>query len=121
MPPRPLPTLLFAIACGAVAWLCLTPAETLPPVSLWDKIEHALAYLGLTLFGVWAFPRRLTRLATGLFCGGVAIEILQTLMGWGRQGDPADALANTVGIAAGLLLTLAIRERIKVKSPARGE
>lgn len=121
MLPRPLRIAAFVLACLVIGWLSLAPTSALPSVTLWDKIEHATAYFGLTAIGAWAFPRRLTQLAAGLFLGGVGIEILQSLMGWGRQGDPADALANTVGITAGLLLTLAIRELIKVKSPARGE
>lgn len=121
MVPRPLRIAAFVIACGVIVWLSLAPTSALPSVTLWDKFEHAGAYLGLTLIGVYAFPRRLTRLAAGLFFGGVGIEISQSMMALGRQGDPADALANTAGIAAGLLLTLAIRELIRVKSPAGGE
>lgn len=121
MVPRPFRIAVFVTACGVIAWLSLAPTSALPQVSLSDKIEHLIAYGGLTLIGAYAFPQRLSRLASGLFAGGVGIEILQTLTALGRQGDPADALANTFGIAVGLLATLAIRERIKVKSPAGGE
>jgi VanZ family protein len=118
---RPFRIALFGLACLAISWLSLAPAQALPGVTLWDKVEHAGAYMALTLLGAWAFPHRLTRLAAGLFAFGVGVEILQSMMGLGRQGEPADALANTVGIAGGLLLTLAIRERIRVKPPAGGE
>ncbi len=121
MLPRPLRIAVFVLACLVVGWASLAPSSALPSVTLWDKVEHLTAYFGLAVIGAYAFPRRLTRLAAGLFGGGVGIEIAQSLMGWGRQGDPADALANTFGIALGLLVTLAIRELIKVKSPARGE
>lgn len=121
MVPRPLRIAVFALACGVIAWLSLAPTSALPEVSLSDKIEHTIAYFGLTLLGAFAFPLRLSRLAAGLFLAGVGIEILQTVMALGRHGDPADALANTLGIALGLLTTLAIRELLKVKSPARGE
>lgn len=121
MVPRPFRIAPFGLACFAIAWLSLAPSQVLPGVTLWDKVEHTGAYMALTLLGAWAFPHRLAWLATGLFGFGVGLEILQSMMGLGRQGDPADALANTVGIAAGLLLTLAIRELIKVKSPAGGE
>jgi VanZ family protein len=122
MVPRPLRIAVFAVACCVIGWLSLAPTTTIPGLfTLWDKIEHAVAYLGLALIGAYAFPRRLTRLAIGLFFGGIGVEILQSTMGLGRQGDPYDALANTIGIATGLMLTLAIRERIKVKAPAGGE
>lgn len=121
MVPRPLRIAPFVLACLVIAWASLAPTTALPSVSLWDKVEHLAAYFGLTALGAYAFPRRLSRLAAGLFGGGVAIEIAQSLMGWGRQGDPADALANTFGITLGLLVTLALRGLIKVKSPAGGE
>lgn len=121
MVPRPLRIAVFGLACLVVIWTSVAPSTVLPTVTLWDKWQHLIAYGGLTLLGAFAFPSSLTRLATGLFCGGVALEILQSVMGQGRQGDPADALANSLGIALGLLATLAIREGIRVKSPARGE
>ncbi|MDP1739068.1 MAG: hypothetical protein Q8L23_16695 [Caulobacter sp.] len=121
MVPRPFRIAPFGLACLAIAWLSLAPAQAMPGATLGDKFEHAGAYMVLTLLGAWAFPQRLTRLAAGLFAFGVGVEILQSMMGLGRQGDPADALANTVGIAGGLLATLAIRELIRVKSPAGGE
>lgn len=102
--------ILFALACGVIAWLSLSPSQTLPQgLTFWDKAEHALAYLALTLLGAWAFPGRLGRLAVGLFLAGVGVEILQSTMGFGRQGDPFDAVANSTGIAVGLAVALAAR------------
>lgn len=121
MIPRPLRIAAFVLACGVIAWLSLSPTTALPQVSMSDKIEHAIAYFALTLVGAYAFQPRLVRLAIGLFLGGGGVEILQASMGLGRNGDPADAVANSLGIAAGLLVTLAIGELIKVKSPAGGE
>lgn len=121
MIPRPLRIAVFGLACLVVTWGSLTPVTALSSVSLWDKAEHLTAYLGLAVIGAAAFPAGLARLGIGLFCGGVALEILQSIMGLGRQGDPADVLANTIGLAAGLLAALAIRDLIRVKSPARGE
>ncbi|RYF95676.1 MAG: hypothetical protein EON95_00420 [Caulobacteraceae bacterium] len=108
--PVPFRIALFAVACCVIAWLSLSPVEDLPQgLTFWDKAEHALAYLGLALLGAWAFPARLGRLAVGLFLGGVGVEILQSTMGLGRQGDAWDALANSTGIAVGLGLALALR------------
>ena len=105
MVPRSLRIAAFLVACGVIAWLSLAPTTALPEVSLSDKIEHAIAYFGLTLIGAYAFPPRLSWLATGLFLVGVGIEILQSVTALGRQGDPADAVANSLGIAAGFRLT----------------
>ena len=108
--PTPVRMALFALACGVIAWLSLSPTEALPQgLTFWDKAEHALAYLALSLLGAWAFPGRLGRLAVGLFLGGVGVEILQSTMGLGRQGDPFDAVANSTGIAVGLLIAILVR------------
>jgi len=37
------------------------------------------------------------------------VEVLQSTMGLGRQGDALDAVANSTGIAIGLLIALALR------------
>lgn len=119
--PRPLRLAVFIAACATIVWLSLTPTTALPSVNMWDKVEHAGAYCVLALLGAWAFPMRLWRLAAGLFALGVGVEIAQSVMGLGRQGDLLDALANSVGIASGLGLARLLGELPMVKSPARGE
>lgn len=119
--PRPLRIAVFLAACATIAWLSVAPNTAVPSVSMWDKLEHAGAYLGLTLLGVWSFRAAPWRLAGGLFALGVGLEIAQATMGWGRSGDVLDALANSVGIALGLGLARLVGERLMVKSPARGE
>lgn len=121
MIPRFLRIALFVAACAVIVWLSVAPTTALPSVTLWDKFEHAGAYFGLALLGSWAFPGRVWRLAIGLFLLGVGVEIAQATMGWGRTGDPLDALANTVGVALGMGLARLIGERLMVKSPAPGE
>lgn len=116
-PPAPLRIGLFALACGVIAWLSLSPAETLPTVNLWDKAEHALAYLALGLIGAWAFPNRLGWLAVGLIAFGVLIEVGQATMGLGRQGDLLDAIANSLGVAIGIGLATAYRRFTRRAAP----
>lgn len=108
MIPRPIRLVLFVLACLTVLYLSLAPTTAIPSVTLWDKIEHATAYFGLSVLGVWAFPARMWRVAIGLWLGGIVVEILQATMGWGRDGDPLDALANTIGVMAGIALALLI-------------
>ena len=121
MIPRPLRLVLFIAACATIVWLSLAPAKSLPGVNMSDKLEHAAAYGVLALLGAWAFRARSWRLALGLFALGVGMEIAQSTMGWGRQGDLLDAAANSLGIAIGLGLAHLVGERLMVKSPARGE
>jgi VanZ family protein len=108
MIPRPIRLTLFVAGCLIILYLSLAPTTAIPQVTLWDKVEHASAYFGLSLLGVWALPERVRRVAIGLVLGGVGVEIAQATMGWGRDGDPLDALANTVGVATGTALALLI-------------
>ena len=91
---------LVLLAClGVLAWLSLAPTDALPKVDLWDKFEHACAYAVLTVVASALFPDRLVRVVVGCMAFGVMIEILQATMGFGRDGDWRDAVANATGAA----------------------
>jgi len=121
MLPRPIRIAVFLAACAVIAWLSISPTTALPSVNLWDKLQHAGAYFGLTLLGAWSFGAGSWRLAVGLLALGVGLEVAQSAMGWGRQGDVLDALANSLGIVLGLGVARLFGELPMVKSPARGE
>ena len=40
---RPFRIAVFIVGCIVILWLSLAPTEDLPPVTLWDKLEHAIA------------------------------------------------------------------------------
>ena len=97
----------------AVLVASLLPTSALPKVDLSDKVEHVIAYAVLAVLGGKAFPGRPWLLAAALAANGVGVEFLQHAMALGRQGDVLDALANTLGIAAGLgLIWLMRRYRV---------
>jgi VanZ family protein len=77
------------------------PTPYLPPqiFDLWDKAEHALAFLLLGGLGLWAYPTSAIRVATGLLVYGGLIELAQAATGW-RAGDWFDWLADAIGVAA---------------------
>lgn len=95
----------------AVLVASLVPTRSLPQVSLSDKAEHFIAYAVLAALGARAFPGRPRLLATVLVANGVGVEVLQQAMALGRQGEVLDALANTLGIAAGLGAVSLMRRR----------
>lgn len=87
---------------------CLVPpsAPGLQPLFvLNDKVEHALGYVALSVWFAGLYPRsRYLWIALALFAMGVVIEFLQGWMSFGRNSDARDVVANTIGIAIGLLL-----------------
>lgn len=102
--PRPLRLGLYAGVVAVLLWLCLTPSANLPTIDLWDKIEHALAWIVLTGMGLALSPRRPRAIVAFAFALGAFVEVAQSLMGQGRQGDLLDLLADAIGIAAATAL-----------------
>lgn len=98
--PRPLRLALYALACGVLLYLCLAPSEGLPEERIWDKAEHAMGWAILTGLGLFLWPRRPRTIAAFAFGVGVAVEILQATLPFGRDGDVRDLLADSVGITA---------------------
>lgn len=104
--PRPLRLALYAGAVAVLLWLTLTPSDELPQVSLWDKAEHALAWLVLTGLGLALSPRRPRAIVGFALAFGVLVEILQAILPIGRDADWHDVVADTIGasLAFGLYL-----------------
>ena len=101
----------LTVCVGVILWLSLSPLDELPKVSLWDKAEHAIAYATFTAIGLILFPRQPRRLVAGAMALGIVIEVLQAVMGLGRQGDWRDAVANAAG-AFGVLLAAGLVRRL---------
>jgi VanZ family protein len=86
----------------------IVPSHDLPKVpGVTDKVEHIVGYALLALWFAGIYPRsRYGVIAVGLFIMGVAMEWLQAVTHLGRQADVRDVVANSVGIATGLMLAL---------------
>ena len=83
----------------------MLPALLLPDVPRGgDKVQHLLGYFVLAAVAVQVFAgrRALLRAGGGLVAMGVLIEIAQGTLTTTRAMDPWDALANTLGVLAGL-------------------
>jgi VanZ family protein len=100
--------LWIAVSLGLVvlvAWGSLQTTIGGPALQGLDKVEHFATYLVLAMWFTGLVPRaRWWRVVAGLLGLGLAMELGQYLMQAGRLGDPADMLANTAGIAVGMLL-----------------
>ncbi|RAK57282.1 VanZ family protein [Phenylobacterium deserti] len=102
--PRPVRLALYAAACAVLLYVCLAPSEGLPQERIWDKAEHAMGWAVLTGLGLFLSPRRPRAIAGFAFGLGVAVEVLQAALPFGRDGDVRDLLADSIGIGLALLV-----------------
>lgn len=84
------------------------PTQQDVPFPINDKVVHFCAYWLMTFWfcGVLA-RRRYPWVAFWLFLFGAAIEVMQGVMGFGRDADWRDLLANSLGIVTALALVYA--------------
>ena len=84
----------------------LAPAKALPPLAGSDKFWHAGTYFVVMAYFSQIYTPIRTRLliAVALIAVGVVIEFIQPYVN--RQFDWFDALANSVGVVAALLMSL---------------
>ena len=70
-----------------------------------DKLGHLVGHGVLALYFAGLVPRqRWWKIFVFLLLFGIAVEFAQYAMHVGREGDPRDVVANSVGAAFGLLL-----------------
>ncbi|PKV13173.1 VanZ family protein [Xanthomonas prunicola] len=98
---------LWIAAIVVVIAVCLGPPPEIPELpDNSDKAEHFLTFALLCWGAVQLFATRRAQVvaAIGLVALGIGIEIAQGALTTNRSADPYDALADTLGIAAGLCL-----------------
>ena len=103
-----------------VVYQSLTPAPLEVELGEGNRLGHLAAYGTLMGWYSHLHEQRITRtpLALGFVAMGIALEFIQGATGY-RTFDPADALANTIGVCMGWLLApprlpnlLALAERL---------
>jgi VanZ family protein len=82
-----------------------SPGSDTPHVAISDKLVHATLFAALALTGVLAGVPAVA-LASALVAYAGISEVLQARLPINRDGDWHDALADTIGVAIGLLLAL---------------
>lgn len=109
---------LWLLAIVSVIVLSLVNLSGLPPVpDGGDKVEHFLAYALLSASAVQLFAKRRACLlmAVLLVVLGVGVEFAQGALTTTRMADPRDALANALGVVAGLMtLFMPLRHVLQV-------
>ncbi|MFO1372907.1 MAG: VanZ family protein [Candidatus Competibacteraceae bacterium] len=99
--PLSLARMALAIAVIAITMLALMPAPEVPVTTLWDKLDHWLAFFTLALLTEHAFPQQpfWRRIALSVMAYGVGIEIAQWLTP-DRDASAMDVLADGIGTAS---------------------
>ena len=91
--------------------VCLLPRVPGPDFVGADKLEHLLGWAALSAWFGSLFERRtFPWLVVIMIAIGGGIEVLQSWMALGRQGDWRDVLFNSAGVATGLFVAGARRE-----------
>ena len=93
--------MLMFWSCGvAILILALMPTGPQLPTTGWDKSDHALAFVVLTILGCRAYPNRIAVVLVGLILYGGLIEVLQSFTPY-RSAEWADLLADAIGVIVG--------------------
>lgn len=99
---------LWALGIAAVVVASMLPAPDLPDLHVSDKSEHFTAYALLAAGAVQLYARRMSWLSVcvALALLGIGLEFAQGALTTTRTMDAADALANSLGVLAGLATSL---------------
>ncbi|HEY4070743.1 MAG TPA: VanZ family protein [Sphingomicrobium sp.] len=111
---QPLARTAFWVTILAVLVIALWPQPPSLTGGIYDKVQHALAFITLTLLAVWAFPRLSPAwIIAVLSAYGAMIEILQGTPLIHRDRSILDWVADTVAcaIVLGGLRWRALRRR----------
>ena len=109
--------LAFWLLLGIILAISIMPTGDAPTIFANDKLNHGLAFFTLSVMARLLWTRThaaILFILLMLFGGG--IEILQLVMGFGREADWMDFLADIAAIALGMLTGKALNS-IKSKRP----
>lgn len=99
---------IWVLMLAAVIGGSLAPARELPPVPFagFDKFQHFFGYAVLSGYATMLFARMRARALAGaaLVALGIGLEVAQGQWTATRQPDLFDAVANTAGVLAGMLV-----------------
>ena len=102
----------IALTVGILA-LCSIPGASLPRARLVsaDKLAHVVMFAAFGWAWLRAFPARTGAILAGGTAFAVLTEAWQHALPIGRTGDPADAVADVVGLVLVVGVWVGLRRR----------
>lgn len=98
---------IFILCLVILTYLLLMEMAPAKEVSLYkDKLQHIVAFGGVTFWGLLAFRRHSKTIMLGLAMLGALMEVLQGLLTTTRQPSVYDWLADLVGILLAWVMLL---------------
>ncbi len=107
---RAIPTIFWAMLIFTTILMLIELAPKQAGWMHWDKLQHVLVFMMLSLLGAHAYLHRYY-LAIGLILYGAIIEVLQNMFTITRQASIYDWVADFVGVYVGLVI-FALLQRI---------
>lgn len=102
---------IFILCLAILTYLLLMEMAPAKEVSLYkDKLQHIVAFGGVTFWGLLAFQRYPRTVMLGLAVFGAAMEVLQLLTAT-RQPSVYDWLADVVGILLAWIVAVVWQRR----------
>lgn len=99
---------------GFLTYLLLVEmAPAIHKIPYWDKLQHIVAFAGVSLFGVLAFEQQAKKVLLALSVYGALMEVLQGLLTTSRQPSVLDWLADNIGIVLSGWATLHFLQWLK--------
>ncbi len=100
--------ILFYISLMGAFILSVLPSSPPGLEKVWDKANHALAFIVIAYLGFVAYRDSLVRLSLLVMLFGISIEVVQSFVPW-REFSFLDMLADFIGILLGLILFFLVR------------
>ena len=99
MIPSSLWRISFWLCLALTSYLSLMPQGELPPINVWDKLSHSIAFAAIALSAALGWPQRdyFRSVLIPLLAFGIMIEVAQLFIP-GRQFSLLDIVADAVGI-----------------------
>lgn len=119
--------LIPAVLWTALIATLLTVPGSYVPSEAWDfdKVGHFGMFAGFSFLWIWALAPRIRRPFVWIGISGlvfaVGSEVVQGLLSTQRAGDPWDALADILGLLAGMIaIALMMRMNASRSGVGRG-